>query len=65
MKRNKNKALFFAWLSMGLMVMSLIGMWTAKNNMEIVGAVSAFILCAMLGVVAILDYGYLCKKEEL
>lgn len=65
MKRNKNKALFFAWLSVGLMVMSLWGMWTFKSNHEIVAATMAFVVCAMLGIVAILDYEYTRKQEKL
>ena len=65
MKRNKRKALFFAWLSMGLMIMSIWGMFTSKGNNEITGAVMAFVLSAMLGIVAILDYEYMKKKEKL
>jgi prepilin signal peptidase PulO-like enzyme (type II secretory pathway) len=65
MKRNKNKALFFAWLSMGLMIMSIWGMFTSKSNNEIVGAVMAFVLCGFLGIVAILDYEYSKKQENL
>jgi prepilin signal peptidase PulO-like enzyme (type II secretory pathway) len=65
MTGNKRKALFFAWLSMGLMIMSIWGMFTSKGNNEITGAVMAFVLSAMLGIVAILDYEYMKKKEKL
>ena len=65
MTGNKRKALFFAWLSMGLMIMSIWGMFTSKGNNEITGAVMAFVLSVMLGIVAILDYEYMKKKEKL
>lgn len=65
MKRNKNKALFIAILSMCLMVMSLFAIYTGKSQNELIGGIVAFILCGMLGIVAILDYDYLSKKQEL
>jgi hypothetical protein len=64
MKRNKNKALFFAWLSMAMMVVSLWGIWTSKGTNEIVGGIMAFILSAFLGIIAILDYEYTKKQEK-
>ena len=44
MKRNKNKALFIAILSMCLMVMSLFGIYTGKSQNELIGGIVAFIL---------------------
>ena len=65
MTGNKRKALFFAWLSMGLMIMSIWGMFTSKGNNEITGAVMAFVLCAFLGIISILDYEHSKKQEKL
>jgi hypothetical protein len=64
MKKQKNIAIFIASLSMMLMVIALVGMHTAQSNDEIIYLISGFLLAAVLGILSILDYEYLTKKQK-
>lgn len=63
--KEKKVSLFLAFLGIGLMITSIVGLYTAKSNNEVIGAITAFIITGVLSLVAIFDYDYLSKKEQL
>lgn len=68
MKKQMNKAIFLTCLSAVLMIVSLIGIWTAPSNSEIMGGIIAFILSGFLGFLSIWDIkviGNRIKKYKL
>lgn len=62
MKKQMNKAIFLTCLSSVLMVVSLIRIWNAKSNNEIMGGIIAFILCGVLGILSIWDINVIGKR---
>lgn len=65
MKKQMNKAIFLTCLSAILMIVSLIGIWTAESKSEIMGGIIAFILCAFLGFLSIWDIKVINNKIKL
>jgi hypothetical protein len=61
----KKTAFILACLGLALMITSIYGIYTAKDNNEVSIGVLAFTLTAILSLLAIIDYDYLSKKEQV
>jgi hypothetical protein len=58
-------AFILSCLGLALMITSIYGIYTAESNNEVSMGVVAFTLTAILSLLAIVDYDYLSKKEQL
>jgi hypothetical protein len=58
-------AFILACLGLALMITSIYGIYTAESNNEVSMGVVAFTLTSILSLLAIVDYDYLSKKEQL